>query len=336
MILSRQNCRGVVDVRRHHDSSVSRFEDLPLSSTIESMMIMASSPAQNSDLDFQDWISRSETAEDVASFSAMQNLQAILEVPTTDADNLFPLGHWLHFTPTAGMSELGEDGHPKLGGFLPPFPFPRRMWVGSRIAYHAPIPLGERITKTTTIESITPKSGRGGELIFLGLRHDIRTGDALALTEHQTIVYREAVPVDPDNPQGPKPPRESAPPEGDWEWTSKIQPNEVTLFRYSAVTFNSHRIHYDLPYATAVEGYPGLVVHGPLSATNIMAHFQQQRDYPSIESFEFTARSPLFANEAAYVCGQHVDETDGLLTEKLALIGPDNTTAVEATIQYRK
>jgi|SRR5690625_1135341 len=297
---------------------------------------MGSSPSQILDTDYQDWISRSETTEDIASRSAMRNLQAILELPNPDEQHLFPLGHWLQFTPTAGMSELGEDGHPKLGGFLPPFPFPRRMWVGSRITYHTPIPLGERISKTTTIDSITPKRGRGGNLIFLGLRHDIHAQDALALTEHQTIVYREAAPVDPDAPQQPKPPRATTPPEGDWDWTNKVQPNEITLFRYSAVTFNSHRIHYDLPYATAVEGYPGLVVHGPLSATNIMASFQQQREHKTIESFEFTARSPLFANEVAYVCGRHVGEDDGLLTEELTLIGPENITAIQAKIQYRK
>lgn len=266
----------------------------------------------------------------------MRGLQSILELPNEDEQHFFPLGHWLQFTPTAGLSELGEDGHPKLGGFLPAFPYPRRMWVGSRIAYHAPIPVGERISKTTTIESITPKQGRGGGLIFLGLRHDISTPDALAITEHQTLVYREAPTLDPANPQQPQAPRETAPPEGNWDWSASVQPNEIALFRYSALTFNSHRIHYDLPYATAVEGYTGLVVHGPLSATNIFANFQQQREYSAIESFEFTARSPLFVNEKAYVCGRQAEENAGLITEELALIGPGNVTNVEAKIQYRR
>ena len=300
------------------------------------MVNLASSSLETSETQFEDWISRSEVTEDIASASAMQGLQSILELPNPDDKNLFPLGHWLQFTPTAGMSELGEDGHPKLGGFLPPIPYPRRMWVGSRIAYHAPIPVGERITKTTTIESITPKQGRGGGLIFLGLRHDIHTPEALATTEHQTLVYREAAPVDTDNPPQPKPPRDTTPPEGDWEWTVPVQPNEITLFRYSALTFNSHRIHYDLPYATAVEGYPGLVVHGPLSATNILANFQQQRGNPAIEAFEFSARSPLFVNEKAYVCGRQVENDNGLITEELALIGPGNATNVEAKVRYRQ
>lgn len=303
--------------------------------TTESAMTMAATPPTVA-TDYQEWISRSDTTEDIASYQTMQNLQAILELPAVDDQHLFPLGHWLHFTPTAGMSELGGDGHPKLGGELPPFPLPRRMWVGSRISFHNAIPLGERISKKTTIESITPKSGRGGDLIFLGLRHDIHSQGELALTEHQTIVYREAAPIDPANPPQPQAPREATQPEGEWDWTAQVQPNEVSLFRYSAVTFNSHRIHYDLPYATAVEGYPGLVVHGPLSATNIMAHFMQQREYETIESFEFTARSPLFVNEVAHVCGRHESEEDGLLTETLELVGPGNLTAIQAKIQYRK
>lgn len=300
------------------------------------MVILASSSLETSDTKFEDWISKSEVTDDFASASAMRGLQSILELPNPDDEHLFPLGHWLQFTPTAGTSELGEDGHPKLGGFLPPIPYPRRMWVGSRIAYHAPITVGQRITKTATIESITPKQGRGGGLIFLGLRHDIHTPDSLAITEYQTLVYREAAPVDIDNPQQPKPPRETTSPEGDWEWTAAVQPNEVTLFRYSALTFNSHRIHYDLPYATAVEGYPGLVVHGPLSATNILASFQQERGNPVLDAFEFTARSPLFVNEKAYVCGRQVENDNGLITEELALIGPGNATNVEAKVQYRQ
>lgn len=172
------NCRGVARPLRSYDGSNSRvlctksqvaaIEPLRQSGTTESVVNLVSTPSETPGTEYEDWISRSETVDDIASASAMRGLQSILELPNQDEQQLSSLGHWLQFTPTVGLSELGEDGHPKLGGFLPPFPYPRRMWVGSRIEYHAPIPVGERITKTTIIKSITPKQGRGGGLIFLG------------------------------------------------------------------------------------------------------------------------------------------------------------------------
>lgn len=286
-------------------------------------------------LHLDDWVGRSEILADVASRNAAVGLGAVLDRPvnldTADAARVFPLGHWLQFTPTAPMSELGADGHPKLGGFLPPLDLPRRMWAGSKIKFHAPIAVGQCLERTTTIESITPKSGSSGQLCFVVLRHDVAAEGTLALTEHQTIVYREAVVMDPADPSPRRDPRPSDPsPEG-WDWTRAHQPRETTLFRYSALTFNTHRIHYDLPYATSVEGYPGLVVHGPLLATYIVDDFMRERPEAEITSFEFSARSPLFVNEQFYVAGRAVGES----AEELQVIAPQGAAAITAHIEYR-
>ncbi|MGE4429081.1 MAG: MaoC family dehydratase N-terminal domain-containing protein, partial [Solirubrobacteraceae bacterium] len=159
---------------------------------------MPTTPDEN---DYSAWIGRSETLADVASRSAVIGLGAVLDQPldpeTADSARLFPLGHWLQFTPTAPMSELGADGHPKLGGFMPPLDLPRRMWAGSRIDFHAPITVGQRLERTSTIESITPKNGASGRLCFVVVRHDVSADGTLALTDRHTIVYREAVEVDP-------------------------------------------------------------------------------------------------------------------------------------------
>ena len=290
-----------------------------------------------STLDFEAWVGRSESVEDIASGSAALGLSSVLDTPRDQGNSdsgtaaLFPLGHWLQFNPTAPMSDLGPDGHPKLGGFMPPLPLPRRMWAGSNISFYEPIVIGQRLRKTTTIESITPKTGSTGQLCFVSLRHVITADEELALVEHQNIVYREAPPVDPNAPSPSQPPRQSGLAPGGWDWTGALRPNEITLFRYSALTFNSHRIHYDHPYATRVEGYPGLVVHGPLLATYIVDAFLRRHQGATITSFEFSARSPIFAGEQIYVTGR----ADGDGAEELAVIGPDGRPAVIARIEYR-
>lgn len=295
--------------------------------------MMHSAPSEERELTA--WIGRSETVEDVASRSSAVGLAAVLDRPiassSSDRTGLFPLGYWLHFTPTAPMSELGVDGHPKLGDFMPPLDLPRRMWAGSKVSFHSPITVGQHLQRTTTIESISPKKGTSGRLCFVVLRHEITADRTLAVVEHQTIVYREAVELDPQGPSPQRPPRTDTAPPDDWEWHRALRPDEATLFRYSALTFNTHRIHYDLPYATRAEGYPGLVVHGPLSATYIMDSFLAQHPDATVTRFEFSARSPVFANEQIHVVGK--TEPDGL--EKLAVIAPGGDTAIAALIEYR-
>jgi 3-methylfumaryl-CoA hydratase len=170
------------------------------------------------------------------------------------------LWHWLYFLPHARQSEIGPDGHPKRGGFLPPVPLPRRMWAGGRLEWIKPLVVGDAIERTSTIQSVTHKSGRTGDLIFVLVRHEISNAAGIALTEEHDIVYRDA-PAPDDKPVTPT----AAP--SDATWTKTIHPDDVLLFRYSALTFNGHRIHYDRRYVTEVEGYPGLIVHGPLIAT---------------------------------------------------------------------
>ena len=293
---------------------------------------MAEIPA--SELDLSAWIGRTESTQDVASRSAAIGLAAVLDrqlnSPSGDSAMLFPLGHWLQFTPSAPMSELGADGHPKLGGFMPPLDLPRRMWAGSKIEYRLPIAVGQRLERLTTIESITPKHGASGRLCFVVVRHDISADRRLALTDRQTIVYREAVELDPTSPSSRRSPRADGPPPAGWDWHIARRPVETTLFRYSALTFNAHRIHYDLPYVTEVEGYPGLVVHGPLLATYIVDGFLQSHPGAQLASFEFSARAPVFAREQIHVVGRAED--DG--AEELAIFNPDGKASITARITY--
>lgn len=285
--------------------------------------------------DFSAWVGRTEVLNDVASRSAAVGLAAVLDRPialaAVDAAPLFPLGHWLQFLPSAPMSELGVDGHPKLGGFMPQLDLPRRMWAGSTIDFHAPIAVGQRLERITTIESITPKHGSSGRLCFVVLSHDVSADGVHALTDRQTIVYREAVEVDPTA----EPPRRAvqgnpAATEG-WDWVVDQQPVETTLFRYSALTFNTHRIHYDLPYATKAEGYPGLVVHGPLMATYLVDGFLRTHSGAELTRFEFSARAPMFAGELLHIVGR----AEGAGQQALAVLGADGTPAVTAKIAYR-
>lgn len=288
------------------------------------------------EIDLSAWVGRSEQLVDIASRSAVIGLGAVLDQPVesreADTARLFPLGHWLQFTPTAPMSELGQDGHPRLGAFMPPLDLPRRMWAGSKIEYRSPITVGQRLERTTTIESISPKNGSSGRLCFVVLRHDITADGAPALTDRQTIVYREAVEVDPAAPSPQRPPRADTAAPTDWDWVLSERPVETTLFRYSALTFNTHRIHYDLPYTTGVEGYPGLVVHGPLLATYIVHSFLRQHPGAELTSFEFSARAPIFAREQIHIVGR----ADGEGAEELAVISPDGKPAVTARIEYRR
>jgi 3-methylfumaryl-CoA hydratase len=240
--------------------------------------------------ELRDWIGRSEIAVDVATAGVYHRLAGVLdhETPPWPSGEAPPLGHWLNFLPEARQGDLGEDGHPKRGGFLPPVNLPRRMWAGSRLRFHAAIPFGEEIVRRSTILSVEPKSGRSGEMVFVTVEHAISAAGVLAVMEEQDIVYREApkpgaaAPA-PASERSPKP-----------DWTRVVTPDPVLLFRYSALTYNAHRIHYDRDYARAEEGYPGLVVHGPLIATLLLDHYLRRHPQARIASFSFRAQSPLF------------------------------------------
>ncbi len=249
------------------------------------------------------WVGRTETRTDVIDARPVSLLSATLDrddpIPR-HGDVLPPLWHWLYFLPSYRQSEVGPDGHAKRGGFLPPVPLPRRMWAGSRLEWLAPIRIGDELARISRIVSVTPKAGRSGALVFVVLRHEYSTRDGLALREEHDIVYRELA-----SPE--KPASKPATPPGVAQWTRRIVPDDVLLFRYSALTFNGHRIHYDRRYVTEVEGYPGLVVHGPLLATLLVDLLRRQRPDVALKRFEFRALAPLFDVAPFDVCGRPED-----------------------------
>ena len=182
---------------------------------------------------------------------------------------------------------------------MPPVPLPRRMWAGSQFEFHKPLCVGDQLTRVSTIHGVTEKSGRTGTLVFVKVRHEIRRGDEpdIALTEFHDIVYREAPKSD-----DVAPPPKAAPPRATWE--KQWVPDDVLLFRYSALTFNGHRIHYDRRYVTEVEGYPGLIVHGPMIATLLLDLLRHQLPDAEVARYEFRAVRPVFDINHFFVCGE--------------------------------
>ena len=244
----------------------------------------------------QSWEGNTETLADDITAAPVRALQATLDrddAPPAQGDALPPLWHWLYFLPQPRQSALGPDGHPLRGGFLPPVSLPRRMWAGGRLQWQPgnPLLLGDAVTRTSRIVSVQHKAGRTGDLLFVGVRHEIGNANGLALTEEHDIVYRA-------NPQpGDMVPSPQAAPKNVQQhtgWTREITPDDVLLFRYSALTFNGHRIHYDRRYVTGVEGYPGLVVHGPLIATLLVDLLRRHMPGARLASFEFRAVRPVF------------------------------------------
>ena len=251
----------------------------------------------------QDWIGRTEVHHDTATATPYAALAATLDRPDmarpAPGTPLPCLWHWLYFLPLHAQSDLGPDGHAKGGSFMPPVPLPRRMWAGSDFEFHAPLLTGDQLERTSTIMDIKEKSGRTGRLIFVKVRHEIRRNGlaAIALTEHHHIVYRGA-----PSPEDVASPPQAAPVASAWQ--RSIVPSDAWLFRFSALTFNSHRIHYDRKYVAEVEGYPGLVVHGPLIATLLMDLLRRQMPDAHVLTFEFKAVRPTFDMHSFSVHGQ--------------------------------
>ena len=253
-------------------------------------------------MNLKEWIGKSETISDIATATPYAALSATLDWPAERpaiGTPLPALWHWLYFLPLHRQSEIGPDGHAKRGGFLPPVPLPRRMWAGSQFEFHKPLRVGDALTRVSTIQDVTEKSGRTGPLVFVKVRHEIRRqNDAdVALTEFHDIVYREAA-----KPDDVAPPPKNAPATAAWQ--RKWVPDDVLLFRYSALTFNGHRIHYDRRYVTEVEGYPGLIVHGPLIATLLLDLLRHQLPEAQVTRYEFRAVRPVFDINHFFVCGE--------------------------------
>ncbi|HWF37158.1 MAG TPA: MaoC family dehydratase N-terminal domain-containing protein [Candidatus Acidoferrales bacterium] len=248
----------------------------------------------------REWIGKSETREDRITLTPMAALSATLDRDDPfprDADPLPPLWHWLYFLPLQRESELGADGHPKRGRFIPPVPLPRRMFAGGRQQFHKPLRAGDAISRVSRVADVTHKTGRNGPLVFVLVRHEISTREGLALVEEHDIVYREHSRPGEGGAQPQATPVDAA-------WSREIRADAVMLFRYSALTFNPHRIHYDLRYCTDVEGYPGLVVHGPLIATTLADLLRRNLPDARVAHFSFRALRPIFDTHPFSVHGR--------------------------------
>jgi 3-methylfumaryl-CoA hydratase len=271
--------------------------------------------------DLSAWIGRTETRADIIAADRVAAMAATLDWETAPApgDALPPGWHWLFFNPSVRAREVGPDGHPIRGGFLPPVPLPRRMWAGGRLRFEAPLRVGETAQRDSEILKVEAKSGRSGALVFVTVRHRLSGAAGLAVEEEHDIVYR---PLPAPGATAPTPPQ--APTDG--VWRREIRPDPVLLFRYSALTFNGHRIHYDHPYVTQVEGYPGLIVHGPLIATLLMDLANRQRP-GALRQFAFRAISPLFDTAPFSVHGTLA--ADGA-SARLWAAGPGGALAMSA------
>lgn len=269
---------------------------------------------------FEDWIGRSQSMTDVLDPARSNALDVALggagELKAGDPMPL--LDHWLHFWEVKPPAGLGADGHPAKGGFLPPVPLPRRMWAGGRLRFHQPLLLGSSVTRTSTITAVTEKTGRSGTLVFVTVRHDLGVGEGtgagsgkgtgagsgeeIAVSEEQDLVYREPAPGVLPMPIAAPPP--AAP------WLEQVLPDPVLLFRYSALTMNGHRIHYDRPYAMGEEAYPALVVHGPLQAALLIRLAARNLGRP-IATFEFRGQQPAFDGVPLHLCGEPEGDNEG-------------------------
>lgn len=277
------------------------------------------------------WIGRTSEAEDIAAASAVHRLAALLdyEQPPWSKDAVPPLGHWLYFLPSARQSMLAPDGHARHGAFLPPTRLPRRMWAGGRIEFLRPIPIGAAIYRRSTLSDVSSKRGESGELLFVTLRHEIRIGAELAVIEEQDIAFCE-------RPAAGQTPRSRVatvhkPSEAGSAVTSRaLTLGAVELFRFSALTFNAHRIHYDRDYACHEEGYPGLVVHGPYLALLLVDQFVRGAPGAPISKLSYRARSPLFERERFELCAQA-----GSSGARLWALGPNGEQAMQAEIELQ-
>ncbi|PRE59244.1 FAS1-like dehydratase domain-containing protein [Burkholderia multivorans] len=275
---------------------------------------------------FDAWIGRREDSVDRITPAPIRLLRATLDdaEPSALPDVLPPLWHWLYFLPGERQSNIGTDGHARRGGFLPPVALPRRMWAGGRLQFLRPLAVDTPIQRRSTIANVQSKSGRSGQLVFVTVLHEIGDAHGVAIREEQDIVYRDAPP-----PAAAGTPAPAAPPAPtDEQYSRIVTPDPVLLMRFSALTFNGHRIHYDRPYAMEEEGYPGLVVHGPLIAMLLMEELRRRHPGKTIRAFDFKAVSPLFDTAPFTVNGKLEGHTARVWAR-----GPQGQLAMQANIE---
>ena len=279
------------------------------------------------------WIGRTEDAADQVTAPPLACLAATLDRDDPGprpGDPLPPGGHWLFFLPRTRHSDLDDNGHAKKGGFLPPVPLQRRMWAGGRIRFVAPLRVGDAIRRHSEIADVSAKEGDSGPLVFVLVKHAISGPAGVAIEEEHDIVYRGAPPKGATAATKPK----AAAPPGNLVWKRTVTPTVAMLFRYSALIFNAHRIHYDRDYVTKHEGYPGLIVHGPLIATLLMDLVRRELPERALGRFDYRARSPLFDLGPFTVAGEPA--ADGATARLWALDGAGSVAmAAEAGFDGR-
>ncbi|WPB89253.1 hypothetical protein [Streptomyces malaysiensis] len=255
----------------------------------------------------ESWTPGAVTDEDALPAGPTAALSALLNEPApvaTTGDPLPPLWHWLYFLHWPAQQDIGADGHPAQGHFLPPIPDRQRMFAGGRCTITEPLHLGEPAERASSLRNITAKLGRTGELLFVTQRNELRQRGRTCLVEEQDIVYRSGRSSTRDAPAVLDP---STVPRPDGPWQISSRPDPTLLFRFSALTANAHRIHYDTPYARNEEGYPGLVVHGPLLALLMLELIRRNAPFRQVRSLSYRLRSPVFAGEQLLVCGTPSD-----------------------------
>lgn len=265
---------------------------------------------------FDAWLGKTEQYHDVCNDKPIMMMKAILNQYGQPIKALPPLYHWLYFLPIFNQEVLASDGHPTKGGFLPPIPFPKRMWAGGRLQFLQPILVNQKLRRESEILKIDFKQGKSGDLYFVTVKHSIFSLDNetyeehLAIIEEHDIVYRQATSNLGNSTTQPKLQAQATnTPERSYSYKNPFSADTVTLFRYSALTFNGHKIHYDRKYCLEEEGYPGLVVHGPLMATLLLHFLQQEFPDKNLATFEFRAVQPVFDFNEFFVCGDIQDQT---------------------------
>lgn len=279
-----------------------------------------------SQMNLQDWVGKTEETRDRLYPTPVKALALTLNNPDLAVSEGAPLPeiwHWLYFLPMVAQSEIGVDGHPKRGGFLPPIALERRMWASGQLTFHQDLRIGEQIIKTSEIIKVSEKEGKVGRMVFVTVKHSLRSEQGLAVEEEQNIVYLPMPKAYISATSNPAP--------DDLEWKEVYRIDPILLFRFSALTFNAHRIHYDIKYATEVEKYPGLVVHGPLQALLLLESARKRNPGKKPAVYAFRSVRPLFDFDQVHLGGHRKE--DG--SESLYTMNTDGDIGMQATLSWR-
>ncbi len=277
-------------------------------------------------MDYSNWIGRTRDISDSMAPEQLQRLEALMDgdpKAVTTGTNIRSCGHWVYFNLPVLQSELGVNGHERQGDFLPPVELPVRMWAGGHLKFKKPLRTSVPAEKKSTILNIEEKEGSSGKLCFLTIRHQVSARRAVAIDEEQVLVYRQ------ESEEGAHPIR-TEPLDIDPDWSKTVQPDSVQLFRFSALTFNSHRIHYDQEYAREVEGYPNILVHAPYLVMMVIDAFSTGHDGKKISSLEYEAVGPVYLGEELTISGKSVENTK----TALRVHGPEGKLAMKVKIDW--